>query len=206
MLGAEKEGLFMPKPILAVDFDDVLAGFQLAFMHYHNEQYGTTVTYEGITSYWTHEVYETTPEVIGARIMDFCAGHHDTVMPIEGALESLRALSQKYNPVVVTSRCESLRPVTYLWKERRSFDMFANAHFTNNFETKFPELRRSKSSVCKEIGAVALIDDAASHANEVAWELNIPVFLPDRPWNRTELHPNVTRVAGWDDIVQALMD
>jgi uncharacterized HAD superfamily protein len=194
----------MAKPVLAVDFDDVVAGFQRAFMYYHNHYHGTDITYDGITSYLTHDVYGTTPEIIGERIMDFCANHHDSMLPIEGALESLEKLKRKYLLIKVTSRCESLRPVTYSWWNGHSQKTFLQAYFTNNFETKFPELRRSKLSVCEEIEAVALIDDASGHA--VAAGAGIPVFLPTRPWNKdAELSEGVIRVTDWDEITKQLL-
>jgi 5'(3')-deoxyribonucleotidase len=195
----------MAKPVLAVDFDDVVAGFNAAFVQYHNEQFGTAITYEGIYTYDMPLLYGSDIPTNHRRVMEFCHYYHDQIEPIEGALENLRKLKKRYRLEIVTSRCESIRRITFGWNRVRAPRLFAAAHFTNGFATRFPERRRSKLEVCNTIGAVALVDDAVSHANEVA-EGGISVFLPTRPWNKeAELHEGVIRVTDWDEITKQLL-
>ena len=85
--------------------------------------------------------------------------------------------------VLVTSRCEDMAPKTLPWLERHAPGLFTESHFLNGMATNYPERRRKKSEVCAEIGAVAMFEDAPHHATEVANGLNIPVYLPHRPWN-----------------------
>ena len=57
-----------------------------------------------------------------------------------------------------------------------------------------------QAEVCREIGALALIDDALKHARDVA-ENGIPALLPDRPWNRESTPERVHRMNSWNEIV-----
>ncbi len=195
----------MKKPVLAVDFDDVVAGFNAAFVQYNNEYFGTNIPYEGIYTYDMPLLYGVDSDTLHRRVMEFCHEHHDRIEPIEGALESLAELKRRYRLEIVTSRCESIMAVTLGWNQVHAFRLFSAAHFTNGFATKFPERRRTKLEVCRKIGAVAHIDDAVSHANEVA-DAGIPVFLPTRPWNKgAELSVGVVRVTDWDEIAKQLL-
>jgi 5'(3')-deoxyribonucleotidase len=195
----------MAKPVLAVDFDDVVAGFNRAFVLWHNEHYGTTITYDGIYTYDMAVLYGTDNPTIHKRVMEFCHHYHDTIEPIEGAIENLRLLKRRYHLEIVTSRCESIALITNSWKMRHAKKIFQAAHFTNGFASKFPERKRSKLTVCEEINAVALIDDAVGHANEVAAGAGIAVFLPNRPWNQEEIWDGVIRVDSWEEITRQLM-
>ena len=133
------------------------------------------------------------------RVEHFCHYHHDMVEPVQGAVTEVKVLSATFDLHIVTSRCESLRGITEHWLERHFAQLITDIHFTNNFGTKHPERQRSKSSVCQSIGAVALIDDALSHASEVA-SVGIPVVLPNRPWNRGVTPDGVVRVDYWHEI------
>ena len=196
----------MTKAVLAVDFDDVIAGFNRAFVQYHNEHFGTAISYEGIYTYDMATLYDTDNQTIHQRVMEFCHQHHDRIEPIEGAIESLCKLKKRYQLQIVTSRCESIEAVTRRWNYRLIDKLFSDAHFTNGFASKYPERKRSKLEVCDMIRAVALIDDAVSHANEVAAGAGIAVFLPTRPWNKdAELWDGVTRVDGWEEITAQLL-
>jgi uncharacterized HAD superfamily protein len=195
----------MPKPVLAVDFDDVVAGFNLAFSQWHNTHHGTAVTYEDIYSYDMAHMYGTDQHTANKRVFDFCHHHHDAVEPLHGAIAHLRLLRKRYTLIMVTSRCESIEEITHQWMERHTPHLFYDTHFTNGFATHFPERKRSKLEVCEAIGAVALIDDAVSHANEVSAGLGISVFLPDRPWNQEGVWDSVTRVYSWEQITEQLL-
>lgn len=196
----------MCKPVLAVDFDDVFAGFHQAFTSYHNDTYGTYIQYSDIISYNMAEIYGTDDETIISRVFDFYHNHHDLIEPIEDAIRHLWLLKDKYRLEVVTARCESTAPVTLGWKLKHTPKLFEGAHFANGYGTKFPERKRSKLEICKEIGAVAFIDDAIGHVNSVAEGLSIPVFLPNRPWNTSEkVVAGVTRFDDWDVVTRQLM-
>lgn len=167
----------MPKPVLAIDFDDVVAGFNQAFIRYHNEHYGTDVRYEDIVSYDMAHTYGTDIVTIESRVFDFYHNHHDMIEPLHEAIVSLKALKVRYRLEVVTARCESIAPITLGWKMRHIPKLFSGAHYANSYASKFPERKRSKLEICEIIGAVAFIDDAIASRQsgcDRTWDSRLP--------------------------------
>lgn len=193
----------MEKPVLAVDFDDVIANYNQAYLTFNNREYGTTITYDGIHTYNMSQVYGMDGEEQAARLRYFSHHEHHTIVPIEGALAALDSLHETYRIMIVTSRCESLSDITHAWLAVHSPAWTPEIIFTNASVTDFPERRKSKLPVCKDIQAVALIDDSLTTANEVAAG-GVPVYLPDRPWNKGDMVSGVHRVHSWAEIVAAL--
>ena len=183
---------------VAIDFDDVIAGFNQAFIPYMNGILGTEVTYETHRSFFFPDVYGVPLEQMLEHLADFCHnGGHDTITPIAGAAAALRLLEAKYELHLVTSRCESLASVTCDWLSAYGLNVFTDYHFTNAASLMYPKRKRLKSQFCQELGVIALFEDALHNANEVA-EAGIPVIMPTRPWNAEHtVHPKVLRSSGW---------
>jgi len=195
----------MTKPVLAIDFDDVVNDFNHAFLFYNRKVHGATQNYEDLLTYDYCIDYAISEKEAHERIWHFCHTYHDSVEPITGVVAALRLLKQHFNIHMVTGRCESIAQVTHYWLSGRSPDIFTNTHFTNSFATKHPERRRSKVEVCREIGAVGLVDDALHHVGDVAEQLQIPVFMPTRPWNKHETPAGVTRISDFDEALEHLI-
>lgn len=192
----------MKKPVVAVDFDDVVANFNLSYTHHHNTFHKEPImTFEGIYTYDMTELYGVPIEELVHRVRYFCHNHHDEITPI-ASRDSLLELSRQFDPHVVTSRCESLRDITSDWLKQNELDLFQELHFTNGFGSTFPH-KRSKTEVCRKIGATVLIEDGPENALDVA-DGGIRVFLFDRPWNRDVEHHNITRVHSWSQIIELL--
>lgn len=184
----------MSKPIIAVDFDDIVASFNYSFANWHNRTYGTSVKYEDITDYIMYNIYRLDRRTLLHRIHIFCHHHHQEIVPLPYVYEEFSILREYFELHIVTSRCESLSQITSEWLNTHLGDIFVIAHFTNGFGTKYPNNRRLKSTVCQDIGAIALIDDALMHAEEVTVNCSIPVLMPSRPWNQEKTPPGVIRM------------
>lgn len=191
----------MSRQVIAIDFDDVIATFNRAYIEHHNRVHQVPrIEYDLVDSYDFTEVYGVDAETMAKRVRTFCLMHHDDIVPWKGVKEALAALSQDRELHVVTSRCESLTEVTEAWLVKHDLrQYFASLHFTNGFGSLYPERRRSKSSVCTEIGARVLIEDAAHNAAEVA-NTGVLVLLPDRPWNRGFAHRGIVRFNEWNEV------
>lgn len=191
----------MTTQVIAFDFDDVLVQFNRTFAAFHNQMYGTTRTYEELFSYEMHLVWECDPDTIIERVKRFYESqHHAELEPIPGVLEAVAKLQDVCVLDIVTSRPEVQRESTHSLLARHFPKSFRNVHFTNGFAAEGNALRRTKSAVCKEIGAIVLIEDALKHAAEVAAH-GIPVLMPDRPWNREATPNGVIRVHDWDEVI-----
>lgn len=192
----------MGKKVVAVDFDDVVFDFNGHFVPWHNKHFGTTLSYKDINSHVMEEVYKCDTATILERVRTFShCGEHELVLPIGGAKEALRRLKNNYSLRVVTARAESFRPHVEEWNVMHFSETFDSLHFTNAFSGLHKNVKRLKSSVCKEIDASVLIEDAIGNAFEVAGQ-NIPVLLADRPWNQHSTLPHgIHRMHTWNDIV-----
>lgn len=191
----------MQQQVVAFDFDDVLMHFNVGFIAFHNRIYGTNIKYNEVFSYDMELVYGCDAEVILERVKAFYqSSDHAEVEPIPGAVEAVRCLRDRHLLDIVTSRPDTFRECTHTWIERFFPGIFRALHFTNGFGAANGVRKRLKSEICKEIGAIVLVDDALKHAEEVA-KKGIPVLLPDRPWNRDYTPRGVIRVKSWDEII-----
>lgn len=193
----------MSKKTIAIDFDDVVMQFNSSFVTFHNRHYGTNLAYERLTRYDDWEVmYGCDKETMAQRARDFYhSPDHMLALPVHGAVEAISHLSSKYLLQIVTSRPDSTRSPTLKWLDTHFSKLFHNFHFTNIYAGANGVKPKTKSEVCREIGAVLIIDDAMKHAREVA-NSGIPALLPDRPWNQGEEPKGVLRVHSWDEIVK----
>ena len=195
----------MSKPIIAVDFDDVICEFNRCYAEHHNQEYGTSVQYKDIWSFDMPTIWNLDIKIINTRVRWFCHQRHHTITVCPEAASVLPRLAQTHELHIVTSRCESLCDITTAWLQSNQLNVFSKLHFTNGLGSLHPDRKRSKLSVCHEIGALCLIEDAAANAEATA-EGGVPVLLPDRPWNRlTRKHELITRAAGWTHIEQIVL-
>ncbi|MFT7644574.1 MAG: putative HAD superfamily protein [Candidatus Paceibacteria bacterium] len=185
----------MKKPIIAVDFDDVVADFNRAFLVHHNENFGTDVAYSDITTFDLGLVYGIDDQTFVDRVVNFCRTFQETIKPIDDIQSNILELSKIYDLQIVTSRWDTLDQVTQNWVDKWFPETFSAIHFVNKHPS---EKRQSKSPVCKNIGALALIDDALHNVTDAA-ESGLMAILMDRPWNQGQLPAGVVRVHTWTE-------
>jgi uncharacterized HAD superfamily protein len=194
----------MEKKVLGLDFDDVVNNFNKVFYAWHNQYYGTKVLFIGITSYNICQILGISERVMRDRVERFIHQYHHEIKPAPGVCAALMQLSDKFELHMITSRCESLQTITHSWLTEYKLNSFAHHHFTNGFNTKHPERTRKKLDVCKEIGAVCLVEDAPKHCIDVA-SGGVKVLMPIRPWNRDVVHELVVPCSGWKEITDHLL-
>lgn len=195
----------MPK-IIGVDFDDVLVPTNEAMSMWHNRVYGTSYKKEDIIS-WNClvDLWQCNQDEKHRRIHEFFhSDEHATMIPVCGAMESLRLLNERgLQVVMITGRPEQFREHTSFLVERYFSTLFDSIHFTSNV-TSGIITDRPKAEFCQELGVEIFIDDHLQYAHNVAFA-GIPVLLFDNPWNQTDdLPTNVERVYSWDEIVGKL--
>ena len=174
--------------IVAVDVDEVLAHFIPALAKFHNEEYQSNLTAESFHSYQFHEVWGGTVEECSSKMDQFYTSKHflNGINPVDGALDGLRALRAATGCElhIVTARQLTLETATRAWIDTHYPDMFAGVHFGNHYGSSGE--KRSKPQMCREIGALCLIDDSQIYAGHCADE-NIPcVLYGNYAWNSNE--------------------
>lgn len=196
----------MALPVLSIDNDDVLVGFNRRFILYMNNLLSTNLTYDGFYSYDFGVMYPHIPRDDMLRHVErFCHTEHHLIEPEEGAVEGWSTLRELFAGHLNTSRCESTRDITLNLLFQHGFDPLDAHHFTNGVSVKYPDKRRKKSEVCRDINAVAHVEDSAQHANEVVSTLGIPVIMPIRPWNeQEEVLTGVIPSKSWEHTVDLL--
>lgn len=183
------------RPLLAVDFDDVLFDCN-----------------DALQRIICNEFHDTSPymEFIGKHpqlkneIFRFLYGsyHQDSTM-IYGAYDVLSQLAKNHQMIVVTGRSESTRRQTEKWLGNNFPTLFSGIYFANTFLRWKNESERKKSNICLDIGVDILIDDSVEEAIEVS-SVGVTVLLFDRPWNRTVVSGSLFRVNGWSHVLDKL--
>lgn len=115
----------------------------------------------------------------------FLSSHFiNKIQPIPGALETLQKLKEDYDLHIVTSRQFAIEELTVKWVEQHFPGVFSKLHFGNHYSKEGKV--RSKPEICREIGAVLLIDDSLQYAMD-CYKADIPVLLfGEYAWNNAE--------------------
>lgn len=198
-----------PKPeklVVAVDVDEVLGSFLSALNKFIAERYALN---HSVSEYYVYEfckIWNCSRSEADIRVHEFYktsyfkAGIH----PIPGARWALHRLSSFCNLSIVTSRQNAIKDHTIEWIKTHYPGLFQEIHFGNHFALDGQS--RSKSEMCRSLGAQVLIDDNPRYATECA-EVGIKVLLFDYnnsyPWAKTDsttLHPLVTKVCSWQEV------
>jgi hypothetical protein len=189
--------------VVALDIDDVVVKHVEGFVKWSNETYGTTLTPNDYTEAW-HELWDIDKEEVEPRKKLFftneVVGDFEV---IEGAAEGLIALSSAKKVIGVTSRRESLRPVTERVLEELAPGAVSRVVFATYFRngTKFTQ---SKADICHKIGARSLIDDHLKHCQAVN-DIGVDaVLFGDYPWNQADqdLPMGIVRAADWPEVLE----
>ena len=106
-----------------------------------------------------------------------------------GAQLALQILHRRYRVIIITARRSISRLQTIDWL------YFHGMAYDEIYHTD------EKANVPEQISMA--VDDHPVHAKRYS-EQGIPVFLMDQPWNRFFYDPLVTRVNGWDMLIDAL--
>ncbi|KAF9123712.1 hypothetical protein BG015_005258 [Linnemannia schmuckeri] len=202
----------LPRKVIAVDLDEVLARTTLAIADFHNDTYGTTLTMDDFISYDYTKIWGgTREESIAKWRLFFDSPYFLKVEPVEGSLETLKLLkARRFSLVIVTARQQFIADLTKKFVDRHFPGIFESIYFANHFLTEQEKLTfvsKPKSVICRDVHAQLLIDDSLENALEVS-KAGIPVLLFDLhgkyKWNQVEegqqLPDKVTRVKSWKDI------
>jgi len=109
--------------------------------------------------------------------------------PMPGAVDAFRALSERFDCVILTARSETARPLTEAWF-RRYFGFVPVIHMRPGWEETSAQYKARK---VQELHPIAHFEDDP-HTAEWLAELLPQVFLFDWPRNRWLRAPNITRI------------
>lgn len=191
--------------MIAVDADEILAGFIDHFLVHYNSKYQTSVSKDKIYSFKLDPIFNTTEDIFLKRMDEFYeSGEVLRIKPVKGALQGVdQLLKKEYFLEIITARPALYAEATKEWVNKHFPKRFKQIHFAFNPHNKNSE-NITKAQVCKKIGAKVLIDDNIDNALDCA-KNGITVYLMDAPWNQAEdLPKNVIRVKSWKEIIKLL--
>ncbi len=187
-----------PKPVIAVDIDEVLAQFMPTLARFHNDNYNTSLDVEDFRSYKFHEVWGGTAQECSDKMDIYFNSSYfkNDLIQVPSAFNILNELKNTYDLHVVTARHDGIAEHTKFWINANYPDIFTDIHFGNHF-AKEAGKSVSKSELCKKINAILLIDDSPIYAKDCADNFLPCILFGDYPWNRYEYNSNLaTKYAG----------
>jgi uncharacterized HAD superfamily protein len=195
----------MSKPVLAIDIDDVIFPFTEITLRLHNEKHGTELEVEDISSYYYLEELKglSTSDEVEEYLDEFFAEVYEgRIKPNLDAQRAINLLKDKYEIDIITARRPTTRKVTEQWLKHHFPDMFRDVHFPR----ELADPATPKPQICKQIGAVAIVDDHIDNLIGCA-ELGIKALLfGSYPWSKDwKLPEGVKRVNTWDEVLEELL-
>jgi uncharacterized protein len=192
---------------IGIDLDETISDSIVGIMNLHNKQYGTSLRREDFDSYVFTDILGVSKEEARKRVDEFFSVRHvKAIPPIEGSLEAINLLKSKGHELyIITGRGRAREDVlhTEAWLEEHFPQIFAGVHYANVLGPDGTLKTRTKSEIAKSLRVELMIDDVLDFARDCG-EAGIKTFLFDRPWNQSELPPNVARVFSWEEIAEKI--
>jgi uncharacterized HAD superfamily protein len=197
------------KKSVYVDFDDVLCLTAQSLLEIVFQQYGKTINYENLTSFDLSKCMDITNENVD-KILDIA--HSDEKItqndPVNKASEALSMISDMgYAIDIVTGRPPFTKPASEKWLSIYQVP-YDNIYFVNKYSRQGNAYNDKETLSLEDIKNMRFafaVEDSLDTAVFISNNLDIPVFLLDRPWNRKgSADPNIKRCQGWEQIMDNL--
>ena len=196
----------MPKPIIAVDIDDVLSNLAQELVNFSNRTWGTNLSIGDYNEHWGEmwkvddlEIKRRSAEIHGSDLTSNLT-HNPDAKPV------LKTLAKKYNLVLATSRRRLITQETKDWIDRYFNNIFSGVHFSGVFDNNKHasiQVQLTKTEILKQIGAHYLIDDQPKHCFAAAEAGITALLFGDYKWNRNvKLEKNMVRVKNWQEVLE----
>jgi 5'(3')-deoxyribonucleotidase len=193
-----------PKPIIAIDIDDVLAENARGFVEWSNKRFGTSLTPDDYNEHWS-EMWKIDNEELEKRAHEFRNSDHVSAYSvIPGAKQALEILKTKFTLILITSRVATMKNLTKEWIEKNYPNIFSDYVFCGFYDGPVSSgLKLTKAEFAKGIKADYLIDDQVKHV-EACSNLGIKSLLfGNYSWNKdVKLNDNITRVNDWGEVLR----
>lgn len=194
------------KKVVALDLDDLIYPFVPPLVPFLSKELNRELCLEDFHTFTFDEVLGCQPGEAFYMVNRFFFSLKEHPSPIEGAIESIKELSEHFTLVIVTSRDESLRDMTTTWLDQHFGTHLNDLQLCGTYDPKNSNAR-TKAAVCREIGAIALVDDVPPNLESIASDGKQGLLFGDFPWNRHAVLPDgVVRVSDWNEVTKTLME
>jgi len=198
----------MARRLIAIDLDDVVAGFCPAFCEYANKVWGEAIHPGVYTEDWVglfaidgEEWQKRSDQVLQD------AEFYEGLAVIDGAQEALGKLRKDFDIVAVTSRHVAMKETTWAWLEKHFPGLVRELHFLGAYESidSNSSHHKTKDEICLKLGVDYLIDDQPKHVASVHQAGVGAILFGDYSWNRAvEVDKGVKRAKDWGEVSKIL--
>lgn len=196
----------MPKPIIAIDIDEVLGEYAVEFVKFSNARWGTNLSVEDYSENWS-EMWQIDHRETMERskiIYTKGVGFYGDLKKLVGADEAMQTLKETYDLVLVTSRPLSVEQETRDWLEQHYSNLVSAIYFAGMYDGDITDksFLKTKANVFSEIKPTFIIDDLPKHCHAAA-DMGIRAILfGEYPWNKdTEETDRIKRCRNWSEVV-----
>ncbi len=196
--------------LIYIDIDDVISDTTSTFPSLLEKHFDKAVSFEAITSFDLGISFGLDKEEL-ARFMTIA--HSPEVItaykPRAGAVESLNwFIGMGYEIAIVTGRPPDSKRLTQEWLIKHNIS-FHHLLFVDKYSRVIPGLQFTFAISLEALAQMNFcfaVEDSADMARFLSHNMQIPVALLDRPWNRDEdIMPAglINRCHNWDDVMEA---
>ncbi len=197
-----------------IDFDDVLCETANAIIELVEKEFGIKRQFENISDFNLQKSFGLSDTQF-KQLLDFA---HDpdvvyNMQPIEGAVEAIKKLKgMGYGISIMTGRPPSTREDSIKWLKDYQVP-YDSLTFVDKYSRFISGLDKDVAITLdqlQELEFAFAIEDSGHMALCLANQMNVPVFLHDRPWNRfIEEHEElksdkIHRCSDWKEILNKL--
>jgi 5'(3')-deoxyribonucleotidase len=192
----------MDRQTIAVDIDDVLAHHYDVLKVYLAAHQKIELEPEdmrsGLLSSPRIATYD--KETLIKGVEEFVSSPEFYSPPIEGSVEVLLSLKEKYRLIIVTARPLSIELLTTEWLEKYFEGIFEEINFVG--AKRWGQGRSvSKNHLLEKHGVNYLIDDSLMHCENASKSGIKSLLFGDYEWNKTtEDDESVVRVRNWREV------
>lgn len=185
---------------LGIDLDETVVEIMNPLLAYYKEKTGKSILKEEIYTPHLQEIWHCSKEEENDIINGFYASNYfDNLKPYRGVLESLSKLKANNELYIITSRWGLGKDKTHKFLEDNLNGLISKIIFTSEHSKE----GLKKEEICIKYSIPLHIEDDPNIALKCA-ELDVKVLLFNRPWNKSILHKNITRISSWPEVFKTL--
>ncbi len=171
--------------IITFDCDEVLAELIKSMLDRHNNTFlWIPLAWDEIVDYYVENIPKIKEQKISfdasKQVFDEVILDHGTISPVAGMDAIVRGLKNQWHELyVITARGDELQEATIQWIETHYPKMFSDIILANHYN----ENSRCKWDICHYLWSELMFEDTI-HNSEKIIAKDIPVIMPNKPWNK----------------------
>lgn len=171
--------------IITFDCDEVLADLVKAMLERHdNTFFGVPLAWDDIVDYYIEYLPQFQDNKVSfaeaKHLFDETILDHGRVQPVAGMPALVADLKRQWHELyVITARGDELTTATINWIDQHYHGMFNDIILANHYN----ENKQCKGDLCHYVWSQLMVEDTI-HNTEKVIAKNIPVIMPEKPWNK----------------------